>query len=452
MRTGTGCIHMEKKDGVPRAISQKITSHQENVEAWRVPSAAWVEAFARLGGTAWAAGAEESRGPGAERDRSLGRQRPSLEPLALRGRSAEGANLAWGASRGCDDTFSSYVKKAAGPGNRQLKFSAGPQARPGIMVPLERGLRRLVGTVSLGAGAKDELHIVEAEAMNYEGSPIKVTLATLKMSVQPTVSLGGFEITPPVVLRLRCGSGPVHISGQHLVAVEEDAESEDEDEEDVKLLSMSGKRSAPGGGSKVPQKKVKIDEDEDDDDEDDEDDEDDDDDDFDDEETEEKVPVKKSVRDTPAKNAQKSNQNGKDLKPSTPRSKGGSLPKVEAKFINYVKNCFRMTDQEVLAAEENVDFRIHVENQTRARDDVSRKQLRLYQLYSRTSGKHIQVLGRRISARGEDGDNACAARCRLPAYTLPGILAPRSAIMGSGERQVPSGCIPAAARLPPAGR
>ena len=27
-------------------------------------------------------------------------------------------------------------------------------------------------TLSLGAGAKDELHIVGAEAMNYEGSPI----------------------------------------------------------------------------------------------------------------------------------------------------------------------------------------------------------------------------------------------------------------------------------------
>ena len=129
--------------------------------------------------------------------------------------------------------------------------------------------------VSLGAGAKDELHIVEAEAMNYEGSPIKVTLATLKMSVQPTVSLGGFEITPPVVLLLKCGSGPVHISGQHLVAVEEDAESEEEEEEEVKLLSISGKRSAPGSGSKVPQKKVKLaaDEDEDDDDDDDDDDE-----------------------------------------------------------------------------------------------------------------------------------------------------------------------------------
>ena len=26
--------------------------------------------------------------------------------------------------------------------------------------------------------------------------------------------------------------------------------------------------------------------------------------------------------------------------------RGGSLPKVEAKFISYVKNCFQMTDQE----------------------------------------------------------------------------------------------------------
>uniref|UniRef100_G3U331 Nucleophosmin n=1 Tax=Loxodonta africana TaxID=9785 RepID=G3U331_LOXAF len=237
-------------------------------------------------------------------------------------------------------------------------------------------------TVSLGAGAKDELHIVEAEAMNYEGSPIKVTLATLKMSVQPTVSLGGFEITPPVVVRILCIHSWFVLANNFFLAVEEDAESDDEEDEDVKLLSMSGKRSAPAAGNKVPQKKVKLadlkinsivfDSDN----------SNDDDDDFDDEETEEKVPVKKSVRDTPAKNAQKSNQNGKDSKPSTPRSKGqesfkkqektpktpkgpssvedikakmqasiekgGSLPKVEAKFINYVKNCFRMTDQEAI--------------------------------------------------------------------------------------------------------
>uniref|UniRef100_A0A8B9Y5T1 Nucleophosmin n=1 Tax=Bos mutus grunniens TaxID=30521 RepID=A0A8B9Y5T1_BOSMU len=189
-------------------------------------------------------------------------------------------------------------------------------------------------TVSLGAGAKDELHIVEAEAMNYEGSPIKVTLATLKMSVQPTVSLGGFEITPPVVLRLKCGSGPVHISGQHLVAVEEDAESEEEEEE-VKLLSISGKRSAPGSGSKVPQKKVKLAADEDEDD-----------DDFD-EEVEEKAPVKKSEK-TPK--TPKGPSSVEDIKAKMQASieKGGSLPKVEAKFINYVKNCFRMTDQEAI--------------------------------------------------------------------------------------------------------
>ncbi|XP_054980807.1 nucleophosmin-like [Sorex araneus] len=125
-------------------------------------------------------------------------------------------------------------------------------------------------TVSLGAGAKDELHVVEAEATNYEGQRIKATLATLKRSMQPTVSLGAFEIRPPLVLRLKCGSGPVHVSGQHLVPVEEDAESEDDKDDDVRLLGTSGKRSAPTSGSKVPQKKVKLAADEDtDDDEDD---------------------------------------------------------------------------------------------------------------------------------------------------------------------------------------
>uniref|UniRef100_A0A8D0HIF7 Nucleophosmin n=1 Tax=Sphenodon punctatus TaxID=8508 RepID=A0A8D0HIF7_SPHPU len=146
-------------------------------------------------------------------------------------------------------------------------------------------------TVSLGAGAKDELHVVEAEAMDYEGNNIKATLASLKMSVQPTVSLGGFEITPPVVLRLKCGSGPVHISGQHLVAMEEEPESEDEDD-DVKIVNTSTKRPSSGAANKVPQKKPKLLEEEDEDeDEDDDDDEDDDEDDLD--EEEEKMPQKK---------------------------------------------------------------------------------------------------------------------------------------------------------------
>ncbi|KAL4837297.1 hypothetical protein H8958_019382 [Nasalis larvatus] len=130
------------------------------------------------------------------------------------------------------------------------------------------------------------------------------------MSVQPTVSLGGFEITPLVILRLKCGSGPVHISGHHLAVVEGDAESQDEEEEDVRLLSISGKQSAPGSSSKVAQKKVKRAADKDDGDDKD----DDDDNDFDDEETEEKAPVRKSVQDTPAKKCTKVKSEWKRLK------------------------------------------------------------------------------------------------------------------------------------------
>ncbi|NXL84657.1 NPM protein, partial [Alectura lathami] len=231
------------------------------------------------------------------------------------------------------------------------------------------------------AGAKDELHVVEAEALDYEGNPIKVVLASLKMSVQPTVSLGGFEITPPVVLRLKCGSGPVYVSGQHLVALEEEPESEDE-EEDTKIVNASTKRPASGGGAKTPQKKAKLSEDDEDDDED-EDDDDDDEDDLDDDEEEIKTPP---VREPSGKNLQKAKQNGKDSKPSTPASKtktpdskkdktltpktpkvplsleeikakmqasvdkGCSLPKLEPKFANYVKNCFRTEDQKVIQA------------------------------------------------------------------------------------------------------
>lgn len=78
------------------------------------------------------------------------------------------------------------------------------------------------------------------------------------MSLQPTASLGGSEIPPPVVSHLKYGSGPVHIGGQHSAVVEEDAESEDNEEEDVKSLSTNGKRSTLEIPSKLPQKKVKL--------------------------------------------------------------------------------------------------------------------------------------------------------------------------------------------------
>uniref|UniRef100_A0A3B5A2B8 Fibroblast growth factor n=1 Tax=Stegastes partitus TaxID=144197 RepID=A0A3B5A2B8_9TELE len=51
----------------------------------------------------------------------------------------------------------------------------------------------------------------------------------------------------------------------------------------------------------------------------------------------------------------------------------------------------------------SADFRFYIENHTRNPDDLSRKQVRIYQLYSRTTGKHVQILGKKINANGDDG-------------------------------------------------
>nr|XP_005278483.1 fibroblast growth factor 18-like isoform X1 [Chrysemys picta bellii] len=50
------------------------------------------------------------------------------------------------------------------------------------------------------------------------------------------------------------------------------------------------------------------------------------------------------------------------------------------------------------------DFRLYVENHTRHLDEVSRRHVRVYQLYSRSSSGHLQVLGKRVRANGEDGN------------------------------------------------
>ena len=199
------------------------------------------------------------------------------------------------------------------------------------------------------------------------------------------VFLRGFEITPPVVLQLKWGSGPVYISGQHLVAVEEDGCSQEMKRKRMwNSLAYLESILPLEVVARFHREKVKraADEDDDEDEDDHDDDENDDKDDFDYEEAEEKSPVKKSIWDTLDKNAQKSNQNGKDSKPSTPRSKGqesfkkqektpktpkgpssvedikakmqasmekgDSLSKVKAKLINYTRNCFWMTDPEAI--------------------------------------------------------------------------------------------------------
>ncbi|XP_005992664.1 fibroblast growth factor 17 [Latimeria chalumnae] len=50
------------------------------------------------------------------------------------------------------------------------------------------------------------------------------------------------------------------------------------------------------------------------------------------------------------------------------------------------------------------NFNQYVRNQGAMTDQLSRRQVRVYQLYSRTSGKHVQVNGRKVSATAEDGN------------------------------------------------
>uniref|UniRef100_A0A8C6LHC8 Fibroblast growth factor 8b n=1 Tax=Nothobranchius furzeri TaxID=105023 RepID=A0A8C6LHC8_NOTFU len=50
------------------------------------------------------------------------------------------------------------------------------------------------------------------------------------------------------------------------------------------------------------------------------------------------------------------------------------------------------------------NFKQHVTEQSRLSDRMSRRLTRTYQLYSRTSGKHVQVLAnKRVNANGDDG-------------------------------------------------
>uniref|UniRef100_A0A087XLZ1 Fibroblast growth factor n=1 Tax=Poecilia formosa TaxID=48698 RepID=A0A087XLZ1_POEFO len=50
------------------------------------------------------------------------------------------------------------------------------------------------------------------------------------------------------------------------------------------------------------------------------------------------------------------------------------------------------------------NFNQYVRTQGATTDQLSRRQVRVYQLYSRTSGKHVQIQGKRVSATAEDGN------------------------------------------------
>lgn len=231
--------------------------------------------------------------------------------------------------------------------------------------------------VCLGDEAEDKFHMVEVEGLTYDGKSTKVPLVVLKPSVLPSMSLGGFEITPPVTFRLQSGSGPVHISGQHFVSVKD---SEDEEEENN--TSPVKRPASLMSGKRPPLKKIKMDSD--DDDEDDSDEDDDDDDEDDDNEIDVKPQknlgkeFKKKPNKTPVKqNGPAGKPSGSAVKPqvktpapgkdkpqagsskspslteiknklSTAAKEGKSLPKTEQKFENYVKSAFKITDKKVV--------------------------------------------------------------------------------------------------------
>ncbi|NXQ28619.1 FGF17 factor, partial [Alaudala cheleensis] len=50
------------------------------------------------------------------------------------------------------------------------------------------------------------------------------------------------------------------------------------------------------------------------------------------------------------------------------------------------------------------NFKQYVRDQGAVSDELSRRQSREYQLYSRTSGAHVQVRGSRVTATAQDGD------------------------------------------------
>ncbi|CAL1578021.1 unnamed protein product [Knipowitschia caucasica] len=86
-------------------------------------------------------------------------------------------------------------------------------------------------TVCLGEGAKEESNVVEVTAMNHQGKTISVPVANLHINCLPMVSLGEFELKAPVTIRLKAGSGPVNISGLHLISSQEESDLSGDDDE-----------------------------------------------------------------------------------------------------------------------------------------------------------------------------------------------------------------------------
>uniref|UniRef100_A0A7M4E2K8 Nucleophosmin/nucleoplasmin 2 n=1 Tax=Crocodylus porosus TaxID=8502 RepID=A0A7M4E2K8_CROPO len=124
--------------------------------------------------------------------------------------------------------------------------------------------------ICVGEKTNDEFNIVEIIPPEDSRDPSPVVLAALKPSVLPMAPMVGVELTPPVTFRLRAGSGPVYITGQHINLVpdnswmeeEEEEEEEYEEEESFQEESpqKSTKRQPSNKKASVAKKKVEKEE------------------------------------------------------------------------------------------------------------------------------------------------------------------------------------------------
>ncbi|KAJ8271823.1 hypothetical protein COCON_G00106820 [Conger conger] len=76
---------------------------------------------------------------------------------------------------------------------------------------------------------------------------------------------------------------------------------------------------------------------------------------------------------------------------------------LPSRFIYVCLHFLALYFQIQESQQSSADFRFYIVNHTRNPDELSRKQIRIYQLYSRTTGKHVQILGKKVNANGDDG-------------------------------------------------
>ncbi|XP_015284872.1 PREDICTED: nucleoplasmin ATPase-like [Gekko japonicus] len=113
-------------------------------------------------------------------------------------------------------------------------------------------------TICLGEKAKDEFNVVEVVPQKDSKESAPVCIANLKLSVLPMIATPGLDLTPPVTFRLKSGSGPVYLAGQHMTAVSAWNESEEEEEEESledEDMEESSKEESPVKPIKAPASK-----------------------------------------------------------------------------------------------------------------------------------------------------------------------------------------------------